>query len=634
MARKKKGPEAPPAGADPAVVDSAPPAASPPKRPRGKARKTAPTEAPAPERQAPPRAETPRPAAPKGQAAAPKGQAAAPKGQAAAPKGQAADPALLYAACRENLALYARTFLRGPKKAPYNGKFAIAPFHQEWAQLVNDHRRLLILASRNSGKTFFFTQAYHIWQAERQGAGHEGALFGGSDNLAQMNLGKIRQEVESNPKLQHLMPKRGYEWSAHALRFGNGYKLTARGMGAESRGIHPHVLTCDDILPSETLFSPRRRERDIEFYMSTIEPMLEPDGQLIIVGTPFVEGDLYTVLEKDPTLELRRYPAIDPDGKLLWGKRLGRDFLDEMRGRQGEIVFAREYLCRPISDAASLFPTEFFYRPGVADPTVAYGMDAEYYEERGIGVRFIGVDFAFSSEIGADFTVVFTIGLDSRDDIWVLDIQRTKGLPYSAQKQSIKDTAARLGVQQVVTESNQAQRIFGDDLRAETSLSIIQHYTGSEKHTLDQGLPSLRTLLENGKVRIPTKGGIHPNVERWIAEMSGFGVAEGRVISTSDHDDCGMAFYFAVLAARKGRGFRFAFGPTKPEEADASAAAAGAASPAVRVGRGSGAGGQDEPRVVLKTPSGRLLSAPPAPRALRILGDDSIIPSVVLPDWG
>lgn len=549
------------------------------------------------------------------------------------PAGPAPDPAVVYAACRENLALYARTFLRGPRKKPYNGKFAIAPFHQEWAQLVNDHRRLLILASRNSGKTFFFTQAYHIWQAERLGAGHEGALFGGSDNLAQMNLGKIRQEVETNPQLQHLMPKRGYEWSAHALRFGNGYKLTARGMGAESRGIHPHVLTCDDILPSETLFSPRRRERDIEFFMSTIEPMLEPDGQMVIVGTPFVEGDLYTVLEKDPTLELRRYPAITEDGKLLWAKRLGSKFLDEMRARQGEIVFAREYLCRPISDAASLFPAEFFYRPGVADPSVAYGMDAEYYDAHGIGVRFIGVDFAFSSEIGADFTVVFTIGLDSRDDVWILDIQRTKGLPYSTQKQLIKDTAARLGVQQVMTESNQAQRIFGDDLKAETSLSIIQHYTGSEKHTLDQGLPSMRTLLENGKVRIPTKGGMHPNIERWISEMSGFGVAGGRVISTSDHDDCGMAFYFAVLAARRGRGFRFAFGPQAAPEQTAGGAAgvqSEGAGPSL-LGGGPAAGTQGN--VVMKTPSGRILSAPPKPVRLQILGEGSILPNVALPSW-
>ena len=548
----------------------------------------------------------------------------------------AADPALLYAACRENLALYARTFLRGPRKAPYNGKFAIAPFHKEWAQLVNEHRRLLILASRNSGKTFFFTQAYHIWQADRLGAGHEGALFGGSDALAQMNLGKIRQEVESNPNLAHLRPKRGYEWSAHSLRFGNGYKLTARGMGAESRGIHPHILTCDDILPSETLFSPRRRERDIEFYMSTLEPMLEPDGQLIIVGTPFVDGDLYTVLEKDPTLTLRRYPAIRPDGGLLWEKRLGQEFLDAMRVRQGEIVFAREYLCKPISDAASLFPTEFFHRPGVQDPRIQYGQHADYYEERGIGTRFIGVDFAFSSEIGADFSVVFTIGLDEQDNIWVLDIQRTKGLAYSAQKQIIKDVAARMQASQVMTEANQAQRIFGDDLKAETSLSIVQHYTGSDKHTLDQGLPSIRTLFENGKVKLPVHGGLHPNVERWIAEMGGFGVSNGRVISTSDHDDTGMAFYFAVLAARRGRGFKFAFGPAPQAERQAGSEGAGLASDGAAGQRGSAAPqpGGSRPRVVLRTTGGKILSAPPVARPLRILGEDSILPGGSLFPWG
>lgn len=477
---------------------------------------------------------------------------------------------IAYAAARENLALYASMFLRGPPAAPYNGKFVVARHHRAWADLVNEHRRLLILASRSSGKTFFFSLAYMIWMAEKLGAGHRAALFGGSEQLANENLAVIRNEIETNPKLEHLLPKEGGAWRATKLELGNGYTMVARGMGTESRGIHPHVLCCDDILPSDTLFiGPEGVKQQITFFHSTIDPMLEPGGQMVVIGTPFLSTDVYAEMEKDPSTKVVRFPAIDASGAYLWAERLTPDVLARARARS-EIIFQREYMCRPVGDDASMFPAEFFYRPGVQRADVEFGRSRSYYDARcRIRSVHMGVDFAFSQKTGADYTVITTIGVDPDQNVWMLDMQRVKGLGYEEQKALIIERAAVFHPDSIFTESNQAQRLFGDSLIAESQLPITQYHTGAEKHSLDRGIPSVRPLFENTKVRIPAFGGLSPVMETWISEMTGMAVEGGRVISTTPHDDTAMSAYLAILAMRKSAQFSFSFGA---DESDAAAA--------------------------------------------------------------
>jgi len=79
------------------------------------------------------------------------------------------------------------------------------------------------------------------------------------------------------------------------------------------------------------------------------------------------------------------------------------------------------------------------------------------------------------------------------------------------------------------------------------------------KHSLDLGLPGLRTLFENRKIRIPR--GDEYSVKRtdeWIDEMRSFTITNGRVISVAEHDDMPMAFWICEQAA-KGGNFSFAF---------------------------------------------------------------------------
>ena len=110
-------------------------------------------------------------------------------------------------------------------------------------------------------------------------------------------------------------------------------------------------------------------------------------------------------------------------------------------------------------------------------------------------------------------------------------------------------------------ESNQMQAIFGQELRADTDLPIKEfHTTGLAKHSLERGLPSLRTLLENGKFRIPR--GDARSVELtdlWITELNQFLFDKGRVQSIGAHDDVAMACWICDQACRTGASFSASF---------------------------------------------------------------------------
>jgi hypothetical protein len=115
-------------------------------------------------------------------------------------------------------------------------------------------------------------------------------------------------------------------------------------------------------------------------------------------------------------------------------------------------------------------------------------------------------------------------------------------MAYQTQLSTINTYARKYEVNLAVLEANQAQRIFGDELIDQTDLPIKKYTTGVEKHHLAKGIPSLRTLLENRKMRIPR--GDKRSVELTdivIEEFHGWTYVDGRVEHTGDHDDTNMA---------------------------------------------------------------------------------------------
>lgn len=468
-------------------------------------------------------------------------------------------------------AFFAQEVLSGPPEPPYYGRFYISEHHEEWDDLINQYDRICVMAPRDHGKTYFFDLAYPIWKAKRKPKSI-GFIFSATQEQAVRILQDIKSEIENNPKLQDLLPTRrdAGAWSATHIRLSNGSHVYARGFGTRVRGAHPDWIVVDDGLNDETAYSELVRRKQTDYFMTAITNMCIPGGQIIVVGTPFHMDDLYGTLQNNVEYEFRQYQAIQKDGTALWPERYSIEALNRRRREIGSIRFTREFQTSPVADDMSLFPQRLFQGDPVEQFQVKLGMPAEFWDNLGV-TRFTGVDFALSSSVEADFTVVWTMGIDKNQNRWIVDIQREKGLPYQQQLSLINAAARKYNSALVFLEDNQAQRIFGDELIRTSDLPIKKFTTGVQKNALDKGVPSLRVLLENQKFRIP-RGDAHSieMTDLWINEMRSFTFNDGKLTSVGGHDDLAMACWICDQAIRHG-GFQFTFGDEYEQGGDMDA---------------------------------------------------------------
>jgi hypothetical protein len=438
-------------------------------------------------------------------------------------------------------------------------KFIVADHHKRWSEMIDQRQRLGCLAARDHGKSAWWAYAYPIWQAWRN-PGSEGYIIGSSSTNAQKQLTWIKGELENNPMLADLLPSKKQFWSESKIRLANGSYIYARGVTSRLRGGHPLWLVADDILSEENAYSPAVRRKTADYFFASISSMPHLKfGQLVLVGTPLSQGDIFSEVENNPEYLFLKFPALDKLGNALWPERYSKELLEAKRREIGPVRFAREMLLIPVSDETSLYPYNLFRGPPVEQMTLKLGMDRAFWNQLGV-TTFMGVDFGLSATAGSDFTVIWIMAVDSVGNRWIRDIVRERGLDYRVQLSLINTHAKKNDVAFGYVEANQAQRIFGDMIITETDLPIHKYTTGAEKHSLERGIPSIRILLENQKYRIP-RGDAHSVelTDLWIEEMHNMVFSEGKVETVGNHDDLPLGNWLCENAIRDGSKFSFAF---------------------------------------------------------------------------
>lgn len=411
------------------------------------------------------------------------------------------------------------------------------------------------------------TIALPIWEGWRR-PGAVIAIISETQPQAEEQLAKLKLEVENNPRLSHLMDPTC--WSATKIRFTNGSTIFARGFDVKIRGLHPHLIICDDVVSEKAMYSQLVRDRQENTFLSAIRNMLVPGGTLVVVGTPQSQDDLYGRLQKNPAWFFKRYAAINEEtGEILWPERYSAKLLAERRAELGEIRFTREFLGRPISSGMSLFSDDlvkgepFEHLMATLGPTLQDGSPARpWWVRNGVRNFYAGVDIARGATTKHDWFVIFVVGLDDYGNRWVVDIYREKGLSYKIQKAKIAEKSRVWKTELTTVESNNAQSIYGEELIQETDLPIYQHATGAEKHSLEKGIPSLRVLFENRKYRCPR--GDDASIiatDQWIGEMQSWTFTKEKgVVSVAKHDDIAMAQWLCEIGIQRGEAFSFSFG--------------------------------------------------------------------------
>ena len=455
--------------------------------------------------------------------------------------------------------------------------FQMSYHHLEWGDLVHHHNKLCIEAARDHGKSYYFSNAYAIWQLYRysppksqqfsrrpsKANSNRGFLFSFSLQQAVDLIEILKGTIESTDILrERLMPNNVREgaWASTNIVCKNGARLTGKGFGSSVRGAHPYWIIVDDGLKDNVIYSQLQRQKSIDYFHSVIMNMLVPGGQIVVVGTPFHANDLYGDLKTKKGWFVIEYPAIFPDGRILWPQRWSFKDLIDKKNTQGNIIFSRENLCRPIVSDSSIFPLDILKRSLVRMENYTLVRNRDDFPKKFSKV-VTGADFSISSNVGADYYCFTTFGVDEDNGMWLLDIQIGKGKTYDEQLQILKGINVRFRPDVMVFESNVFQQIFTEGA-TKYGMPVVPHNTGVEKNDLSKGWCQLAVMFERSQFHIPIGDKHSCDMKDMIFEQLG-SVAftdKGGLASVGGNDDICSSIWLATLGRNiSSTGFKFTF---------------------------------------------------------------------------
>ena len=463
--------------------------------------------------------------------------------------------------------------------------FQLSWHHLEWGDLVHRYNKLCINAARDHGKSYYFSNAYCAWKLYSY-AKPKSSVFSARPTKSNSNRGYLfsfslqqsvdlmeilKGTIESNDILKdRLFPdsRNSGAWASTNIVCRNGARLTCKGFGSSVRGAHPYWIVVDDGLKDNVIYSALQRQKSIDYFHAVIMNMLVPGGQIIVVGTPFHASDLYGDLRSKSKFATHNkngwfvieYPAIFPDGRILWPQRWSFFDLMDKKATQGNIIFSRENLCRPITNEASIFPLKVLERSLVRMENYTLVRNRDDFPIK-FNKVVVGCDFAISANVGSDYTVFTVWGVDDETgERWLLHFYRDKGKTFHEQMQILRGINARFRPDSMVMEQNTFQQIFVQESDKQ-GLPVIGHTTGIDKYDLKTGWPGLAIDFERGKIHIPVGDKYSQDVKDLIfSDLGSVAFTDKGLESVGEHDDISSSFWLAKLGANLiTTGFKYTF---------------------------------------------------------------------------
>ena len=448
----------------------------------------------------------------------------------------------------------------------------------EYVSITTDgDHRFLLGDGTVTHNSYFFSNAYAAWKlygySKPRGShfsarptrsnSNRGYLFSFSLQQSVDLMEILKGTIEGNDVLrERLFPdtRAVGAWASTNIVCKNGARLTCKGFGSSVRGAHPFWIVVDDGLKDNVIYSQLQRQKSIDYFHSVIMNMLVPGGQIVVVGTPFHASDLYGDLKTKKGWFVIEYPAIFPDGRILWPHRWSFFDLLDKRATQGNIIFSRENLCRPITNEASIFPLKVLERSLVRMENYVLVRNRDDFPIK-FNKVVVGCDFAISANVGSDYTVFTTWGVDDETgERWLLNFHRQKGMTYNEQIQMLRGINARFRPDSMILEQNTFQQIFVQEADRQ-GLPVVGHTTGIDKYDLKNGWPGLSADFERGKIHIPVGDDYSRNVKDLIfSDLGSVAFTDKGLQSVGDYDDISSSFWLAKLGANLiTTGFKYAF---------------------------------------------------------------------------
>ena len=228
------------------------------------------------------------------------------------------------------------------------------PSHfREWSALLAAHRRLLLIASRDHGKSTLLSKLYPMVKAIHV-PGIEILIVSYSEAQVVKLVTGIQDLFEKKDLIKSLVPAyREEDWSKTAFKLKNASRVDTLTFGTSGRGGHYDLILVDDPVKD---YGGMDADEQEDYFLRALVPMCKPDGQIVVTGTFVYEMDLIERLRLNKAYHVAEFPAINPKtGAALWPERWPLEKLMERKKEVGEYGFAREYLLERLSPGTQFF---------------------------------------------------------------------------------------------------------------------------------------------------------------------------------------------------------------------------------------------------------------------------------------
>lgn len=422
-------------------------------------------------------------------------------------------------------------------------KCKVPPFHREMYEIANrGDKRIVICAPRSFAKSTVFSVIVPLYQIC---VGDIGGiiLISATGSLAETWLRKIKHELENNNALMEDfgIKESDNKWTQDhiicARPDGTKVEVKAKGWGYQLRGFRPDLIVVDDIEADEQVRSSDQREKQKDWFNKALINTLEPDSQLIMVGTMLHPLSLLNDVMHRKLYTTKKYQAVLPDNTSLWPEKWSREALQEREDEIGKLAFMSEFQNEPVITENPIFIRDWFRY---------YDSDSiTFSDEVSKGLHTVVIiDPAISKKESADYSAIVTISatFDAEPTFYVRKGGLVRGhWPINKQVTELIRIYDKFSASKIIIETTAYQEALADEVKRwcdDNHRHIVIKQIKPDKDK-ERRAHSIVPSIERGRVNFDKEDTMQCIL---MDEMS--------VFPTGTHDDCVDAFVHGMQDLR------------------------------------------------------------------------------------